>query len=193
MAKLDRNAAIGTAHFKSWTYAVRYYRRHGGYTSAQVEQKLAEGEIAIGEPVRVDGSRIDGLILDGDGRYWIPFSAVPTPAKKEAADPAVPAPAEPAPLLAPSPSPITVVYRARVDFDCRVVDGHVPDRALAALEKVLAHAQKIAPKGSALGTYSGCGACSPYVELEADSRKDAERFYDSMAAYIRRFKYLRVL
>lgn len=53
---------IGTCHFVTFNAAVRYYMPYG-YNSADVNRKLAAGEIAIGRP---EGR---GVRLDSDGRY----------------------------------------------------------------------------------------------------------------------------
>ncbi len=57
------NARIGTCHFVTFNAAVRYYEPYG-YNSADVNRKLAAGEIAIGRP---EGQNVK---LDNDGRYW---------------------------------------------------------------------------------------------------------------------------
>ena len=68
---------IGTSHFVSKAHAIRYYLAYesGCYTechqsaTAAVAQKLAEGEIHIGEPALKPGQKL--LVIDNGTRYAI--------------------------------------------------------------------------------------------------------------------------
>lgn len=62
--------AIGTAHFISTAAAIRYYKPYG-YNAGDVREKLARGEIAIGEPKQVDGTPYPDCRKGPDGRYWL--------------------------------------------------------------------------------------------------------------------------
>lgn len=59
----------GTSHFRDKRAALRYYRAYGN-DSAEVERKLAEGEIFLGPPTNTPaGSRV--RIDPAEGRYFI--------------------------------------------------------------------------------------------------------------------------
>lgn len=69
---MDCRTHYGTAHFVSLSAAIRYYRPYG--TDAdEVRRKLADGEIAIGEPKKPDGSSYPNCTRGNDGRYWLKF------------------------------------------------------------------------------------------------------------------------
>lgn len=55
---------IGTSHFISRAAAIRYYRPYGT-DAAEVDRKLADGEIHIGKP---EGT---ASIIPGEGRYRV--------------------------------------------------------------------------------------------------------------------------
>jgi hypothetical protein len=57
---------IGTSHFVSLRRAAAYYAAYG-YTSEDVKEKIAKGEISIGRP---EGRNVTA---DRDGRYWRDF------------------------------------------------------------------------------------------------------------------------
>jgi hypothetical protein len=57
---------IGTAHFVSKAAAVRYYREYG-FSAADVERKLADGEIGIGMP----STKPDEELFVREGRYHL--------------------------------------------------------------------------------------------------------------------------
>lgn len=59
---------IGTCHFVSLDAAERYYADYG-YGAAEVAEKLAAGEIAVGRP-EAEAGQIVGVI-SGEGRYYI--------------------------------------------------------------------------------------------------------------------------
>jgi len=61
------NTRIGTCHFVTFNAAVRYYEPYG-YNSADVNRKLAAGEICIGRP-RVHSS--ERYEVNNKGRYEI--------------------------------------------------------------------------------------------------------------------------
>lgn len=72
---------IGTAHFKTMFDAIDYYSQYG-YSSADVREKIASGEIAIGEPKQVDGTAYKGIFVNSEGRYCIPRNSPIVPHKK---------------------------------------------------------------------------------------------------------------
>lgn len=64
----------GTSHFVSFTKACDYYKEYNAYgTPAEVERavrsKIADGEIAIGQPTLKPGERL--LLIDDGCRYAI--------------------------------------------------------------------------------------------------------------------------
>lgn len=61
---------IGTHHFKSIERAYDYYWRMG-VSHADVREKLAADEIAIGPPLIVQVTQAATVGLDADGRYYI--------------------------------------------------------------------------------------------------------------------------
>jgi hypothetical protein len=62
--------AVGTAHFRDTVSAVTYYRAYG-CTREDVLAKITRKEIAIGAPLKADGTRYEKCWTDADGRYWI--------------------------------------------------------------------------------------------------------------------------
>lgn len=58
--------SYGTHHFVSLQAAIRYYKPYGN-DKAEVERKVAAGEIAIGEPPAREGYRVS--IIADEGRY----------------------------------------------------------------------------------------------------------------------------
>jgi hypothetical protein len=69
---MDCRTHYGTAHFVSTHAALTYYRKYG-FDAADVQRKLRDGEIAIGEPKQPDGSPYANCVKGTDGRYWIRF------------------------------------------------------------------------------------------------------------------------
>lgn len=59
----------GTCHFDSKRSANRYYKNESGLTPDQVQEKINEGSIVIGYPVK--RKETDFIYLDSDGRYGI--------------------------------------------------------------------------------------------------------------------------
>jgi hypothetical protein len=58
----------GTANFVSKAAAVRYYRDYG-FDAADVDRKIAEGEIHIGKPTLKPGDRL--VVVYNGTRYAI--------------------------------------------------------------------------------------------------------------------------
>lgn len=66
----------GTAHFISRDAAIRYYREYGyDDTAAEVDRKLADGEIYIGPPELKPGQRL--ARIDAGTRYAIEDQGAP--------------------------------------------------------------------------------------------------------------------
>jgi len=62
------NMQIGTNHFVSFQAACDYYSTYGD-TKADVERKLRDGEIHIGQPRLKDGEHL--ITVDHDWRYAV--------------------------------------------------------------------------------------------------------------------------
>jgi hypothetical protein len=60
---------IGTSYFISRRTAVRYYKTHGGFTKKDVNRKIEDGEIHIGQPPLKPGQRL--VLIDRYTRYAI--------------------------------------------------------------------------------------------------------------------------
>lgn len=58
----------GTSHFVSFDHAARYYRPYG-FSPADVERKLTDGEIHLGKPATKPGERV--VTIDNGTRYAI--------------------------------------------------------------------------------------------------------------------------
>jgi hypothetical protein len=58
----------GTSHFVDKAAARAYYSAQG-FTRADVNRKIAEGEIFLGKPDTVDGQAFG--VIAGEGRYWV--------------------------------------------------------------------------------------------------------------------------
>lgn len=69
---MDCRTHWGTANFISVAAAIRYYRDYGCGPD-EVRRKLADKEIAIGEPKKPDGTSYEGCTRGADGRYWLRF------------------------------------------------------------------------------------------------------------------------
>lgn len=64
--------AYGTAYFPTFAAACRYYAKQG-HTAIQVNERIANQTIHIGEPALKDGERL--ILIDGGDRWAI---VVPT-------------------------------------------------------------------------------------------------------------------